>query len=435
MLAALVIFGAVACTENQEENVQQEAGVSFYAKFADDTRAVIEKDGDVWNTKWENGDVLTVTCGANSFAFIYDGEKFSCNASGVNSILNNEVTISGERGDSTSGNKALSIEPVDVQFTADMTVTLKSNISFFRFVYTGASEVTLTLDQEAFKKGATTSKTITLSGNANEQFVAIYPTAESATLTFSLDGVKCKEANLTLVGGKVYNLGERTEKVVLLKSNVWYTGENKEWFAAHFWNSSSSKDVPLDKVSDDLYGCVVPEGMTNVIFCRMNPSSKTFAWNSGKSGETRPMWNRTYEFVVAAAPNNCHYISGWGNGAHEDNAELCPSLWCNKAIDKQNVNSWGIVGSINGWEPYNRFRMQKTNETNVLVAYSIYIKANDGFKFINKDSWGGDTGGNGTVKIDTWNTSGSSDIKIGVEGVYDIYFNTSTKKYKYEASK
>lgn len=412
MLAALVIFGAVACTENQEENVQQEAGVSFYAKFADDTRAVIEKDGDVWNTKWENGDVLTVTCGANSFDFIYDGEKFSCNASGVNSILNNEVTISGEYGDSTSGNEALSIEPVDVQFTADMTVTLKSNISFFRFVYTGASEVTLTLDQAAFKKDATTSNTITLSGNANEQLVAIYPTAESAKLTFSLDGVKCKEANLTLVSGKVYNLGERTEKVVLLKSkdNIW----DGAWFSAHFWNTSSSEDVTLSKVSDGLYGCVVPAGMTHVIFCRMNTAYTEFKWNSGDSSNNRPVWNRTYEFGVEDAPYNCHFVTKWGNGFADDSAEICPSVWGGKTIVSSDINAWGVIGTMtDDWKQEMKYPMVKGSDGN-LIARRLVLKKEAQFKVSNG------TGG--------W--SPANNYEITADGVYNVTCSTTGGNFK-----
>lgn len=421
MLAALVIFGAVACTENQEENVQQEAGVSFYAKFADDTRAVIEKDGEVWNTKWENKDVLKVTCGADSFDFVYDGEKFNCNAPGVNSILNKEVTISGEYGDSKSGNKALSIEPVDVQFTADMTVTLKSNISFFRFVYTGASEVTLTLDQAAFKTDATASNTITLSGNANEQLVAIYPTAESAKLTFSLDGVKCKEKDLTLVSGKVYNLGERTEKVVLIDTKFWGTNV---WFAAHFWNASASTDVTLTQVKDTLYGYVVPEGMTHVIFCRMNPSYTKFDWNG--------VYNQTCDFAVASAPNNYHYIISWGASGQKKGR----SLWGPKSLASSEISATGIVGSMTDWNPANRYGMLTTNEKNVVVAYAIPVDASGEFKFIAQDNWGGDTGGNGnTPKENEWNVTGSNNIKIGKAGVYDIYYNTSDKKYKYVTSK
>lgn len=407
MLAALVIFGAVACTENQEENVQQEAGVSFYAKFADDTRAVIEKEGEVWNTKWENKDVLTVKYGDNSFDFIYDGEKFNCNTPGVNSILNNVVTISGEYGDSKSGNKALSIEPVVVPFTANMTVTLKSKISFFRFVYTGASEVTLTLDQAAFKEGATLSKTIKLSGNANEQLVAIYPTAESAKLTFSLDGVKCKEADLKLVSGKVYNLGERTEKVVLLKSkdNIW----NGAWFSAHFWNASNATaDVKLTEINDSLYGCVVPEGMTHVIFCRMNTKYTEFKWNSGDSSDNRPVWNRTYEFGVEDAPYNCHFIYKWGNGFANDNAQICPSLWGEKTIVSTDINAWGVIGSMtNSWDDAMKYPMVKGADGK-LIARSLVLYKNGELKVRSGNNWS--TGNN---------------TKISSDGIYNVTCTTS----------
>ena len=59
MLAALVIIGATACTENYE-NIENAESFSFYAEIGDDTRATIEKDGDVWKTTFEGGEILMV---------------------------------------------------------------------------------------------------------------------------------------------------------------------------------------------------------------------------------------------------------------------------------------------------------------------------------------------------------------------------------------
>ena len=61
MLAALVIIGAAACTENYD-GVEKTEGFSFYAEVVNGTRATIaDENGDkTWETKWELGDKLYV---------------------------------------------------------------------------------------------------------------------------------------------------------------------------------------------------------------------------------------------------------------------------------------------------------------------------------------------------------------------------------------
>ncbi len=206
MLVALVALGAVACAESDEYiNAMEEEGLSFYAEVADDSRATIEEDGSGWKTTWEEGDALKV----NDYTFTFDGTKFSCKANGVNSIVGQEVTISGEYGDSKSGKAALSIKSKTVTFESEMSVTLESNLSFFHYTYSGAKDVTFTLSNALFKVGDEATTTITSNGTG-EQFIAFYPTGESVTLTYYIDGVKYKEATKAFTTAMVYNLKDLT---------------------------------------------------------------------------------------------------------------------------------------------------------------------------------------------------------------------------------
>ena len=182
MLVALVTLGAAACSEKDENvDTKQEATVSFYAEFADDTRADLVANGEnSWKTTFTSGDVLTV----GGFEFTHNGEKFVCNDEGVQNIIGTNVTITGDFGDSTTGKNAVKIVDTIVEdFQSGKKVTLESQLSFFMFNYTG--ELTLTADKAIFKakdanEVAATELTLTAEG---ETFVAFYPTGNDINPT------------------------------------------------------------------------------------------------------------------------------------------------------------------------------------------------------------------------------------------------------------
>lgn len=235
ILAALVIIGAAACTKSDEivDQTQQGEGLSFYAEIVNgDTRAYIDDtDGDkTWNTIWEEGDAVYVGAdNADPYIFTYTNGKFTCSEEGVTSLIGQSVTVGPYQvnDDSTVGKSAWSFTGTRVEnFDADVKVQLTADTSFFRYTYNGTGEVTITVAPankvtKVFRYCEEEDvldyfSSITLKGAATDKFVGFWPQTLSgleATLSYSINGVKCKETSITLATGKVYNLGTLTDPV------------------------------------------------------------------------------------------------------------------------------------------------------------------------------------------------------------------------------
>ncbi|MBQ7310630.1 MAG: hypothetical protein IJW88_03790 [Alistipes sp.] len=234
ILAALVIIVAAACTKNEEVvSEPQGESLSFYAEVVNgDTRAYIDDaDGDkTWNTIWEEGDAVYVgTDNADPYIFTYTNGKFTCSEQGVTSLIGQSVTVGPYQvnDDSTAGKSAWSFTGTRVEnFDADVKVQLTADTSFFRYTYNGTGEVTITVAPaneltKVFRYCEEEDvldyfSSITLKGAATDKFVGFWPQTLSgleATLSYSINGVKCKETSITLATGKVYNLGTLTDPV------------------------------------------------------------------------------------------------------------------------------------------------------------------------------------------------------------------------------
>ena len=250
MLAALVIIGAAACTENNE-NVEnaQEAGFSFYAEIVNDTRATIaDENGDkTWETKWELGDKLYVN---DTFEFVctdVEKGKFTCYDDAVAELAGTAVTVSTDgKHHSLQGAKAF-YTTAAVENFGEGKVELQALTSFFRFTYNGTGDVKLTLSEPLFRtEEGTAVNEITVSGNG-EQFVAFWPNGAEVKLTFSANG-ETKEVSKAFEAGMVYNLGDRTPvyKVYVYKyntdwSNVYmYMWDDLETFIFGAWPGSTA---------------------------------------------------------------------------------------------------------------------------------------------------------------------------------------------------
>ena len=222
ILAALVIIGAAACTKSDEivDQTQQSEGLSFYANVVNDvTRAYIEKDGETttWNTVWEGNETLQV----GNYYFSNTKEtpnKFTCADANATELLGKSVTISGkdhQNFNSLSGKSAYFIWTNIESFSVDQPINLTSQISFLHYTYNGKGAVTLKLHIE-HKNGSTIEflktfrkpnggsfeyvEEMTFEGKG-EIFVPFWIglpewSDTNATLSYSIDGVKCKETNI-----------------------------------------------------------------------------------------------------------------------------------------------------------------------------------------------------------------------------------------------
>ena len=247
ILAALVIIGAASCTKNEEVAYQGGEGLSFYAEIVNgDTRATIVKgDGNTWNTIWDNGDKINVTYSDKTYTFIYGDGKFTCNTNGVTSLIGKTVTIEPVANlDSKAGVKGWSFTSVEVaDFGDNETVQLEANTSFFRYTYNGNEDITFTADKQVFVVDGNPTNTVTISGVSGENFVAFWTNnggdALNATLSYSIDGVECKKTTISLVSGKVYNLGTLTDPVA---TEYGVVGSFQGWDAANSVTMYEAKD-------------------------------------------------------------------------------------------------------------------------------------------------------------------------------------------------
>lgn len=258
MLAALVIIGATACTENYEGvDKVQEAGFSFYAEVVNDgTRAYIDnEDGDkTWNTVWENGDKLIVKVaeaefgGGGSFQVEFKCEdaakgQFVSYDSNAAYLQGQNVTITtAGTHHSLEGKKAFYTNTVVNGFDNTKTIELEAHTSFFRYTYNGEGEVKLTLSEPAFRAENGDAKEVTVKGVKGENFIAFWPTGEEVTLSYSVNGETIRTTTKAFVAGMVYNLG------TLVASNASEYGVVGSFQG---WDVAASATVKMTHVASD----------------------------------------------------------------------------------------------------------------------------------------------------------------------------------------
>ncbi|MBO7312653.1 MAG: hypothetical protein J6U48_00325, partial [Alistipes sp.] len=98
MLAALVVLGAVACTETGE-NLDAPKGLSFEATIdLAETRAdvVFNEGTGKWDTVWTGNETLTVKSGWTVYDFknsVDNKNRFVCTDDGVKNLVGKSVEI------------------------------------------------------------------------------------------------------------------------------------------------------------------------------------------------------------------------------------------------------------------------------------------------------------------------------------------------------
>lgn len=108
------------------------------------------------------------------------------------------------------------------------------------------------------------------------------------------------------------------DKAVYLDVPADYNANNPVWYAYTWSTTSDSEWIPLTQIksttSGKKYKFNYNPAKTNVIFCRVNPSSSTPSWSETVT------WNQTTDLTVVE--NRTYTITGWGSG---ENAKLTTS--------------------------------------------------------------------------------------------------------------
>lgn len=141
-----------------------------------------------------------------------------------------------------------------------------------------------------------------------------------------------------------------------------------ERYAIYVWKSESdNKWVDMTSAGANLYQANVPDGYTNIIFCRMNGGTSDNSWTN--------VWNQTADLTFSST-QNLYTATGWGSE------------------NKFNGN-WGSVGPIDPIDPTNPPVGNNTVYLNASAInagderYAIYVwKSDSDNKWIDMTSAG-----------------------------------------------
>ena len=174
---------------------------------------------------------------------------------------------------------------------------------------------------------------------------------------------------LSLTIALVMVLGMLPSFAMAADGTTLYLKPNANWlvdsarFAVYYWDNSGDAWTSMtDADGDGYYEAVIPAGYTNIIFCRMNPSTTANNWDN--------KWNQTADLTVPTDGTNCYTVKDgtWDSGggtwsvytpAGQEPAEtepapagtyyvagdaaLCGSSWSNN--DAANQMTWnGTTG-------------------------------------------------------------------------------------------
>ena len=408
MLAALVIIGATACTENYE-NIENAESFSFYAEIGDDTRATIEKDGDVWKTTFEGGETLMV----NGYKFTNTKDepgKFTCTEVGVSKLAGAEVTITtDDTHHSLQGKKAFNATATVENF-GDETVKLTSPTSFFRYTYNGTNDVKFTLSANVFKSDANTAaKEITVKGVKGENFIAFWPTGEKVTLSYTINGVVCKSVEKEFKPGMVYNLG------TLAEPSDWEISDGTRFFTTETTDLFVAKNVTLSannfcihKVGDNAWGAGAKYGLVTGATKKENTAIGLYSAN----------WSN--DITISNAKTTAHDI--YFDKANSRLYVMTVGKTPDTVAEPTHANYYNIAGTMNNWgSPYTaaqKFTYSGDNVWHLVITF----KANDEFKVQQNNGWNPCYGHNQIQSgVGRGLSIGSDNAKIKTAGTYEIW--------------
>lgn len=192
----------------------------------------------------------------------------------------------------------------------------------------------------------------------------------------------------------------------LQPSNNWKSDNAR--FALYYFESGKPDGWASmsDLDSDGIYEGEVPEGYSNIIFCRMNPSATDNNWSN--------KWNQTADLTVPTNGDNCYAIAEgtWDNGggtwskitsnpggSGSEGDDPATDITTSPVINADNsvtfyykntsATSVEVRADFNGWSGGEGYQMTKNDETGVwscTVSGLVYGIHQYKF-FVNGNEW------------------------------------------------
>lgn len=428
MLAALVVLGAVACTENEENlGAAPQQGLSFEATIdlAETRTDVVFNEGtDKWDTVWTGNETLTVKSGWTLYDFKNSAEnknRFVCANDAAKDLVGKSVEIflthDAEHNtlNSKAGKAGGKIRVAVDSFDPANGVELQVESAFLR--YSSAYEVTLNASSYIFDYNGQVRNTITLP--AGEDVWVAVKAADEVTLSYSINGEKCKEKVINIAAKKIYNLGElelpKPEyKVYVYKyntewSNVYmYMWDDLETLILGAWPGSTAAAKETINGYEYMVWTIPTEhnGKTVSMILNNNSGTQTADFNFGVVDADKYVLLNNGMVSFIEDPNNPE-----------------PT-----AVDGQ-PSDWALVGAFSSWADKT---MLTTTDANVVVLKNVPMKAAEGF-LVRKPStvWADKYGASNVnyIKANHYivTSKDGADMCLEADGTYDIYFNITTK--------
>lgn len=422
LVAVLVVMGAVACTENYE-NVDgtMEQGLSFRATInLDETRSdvVFNEATEKWNTVWTGDETLNVRVGLRSYQFtnsVEDKELFVCKTANASDLVGQTVVIDlvhddyGTTIDSKAGKSGGKIYASVSSFNPAEGVALEVKSAFFR--YSSAYEVTLDAGSSyIFYYNGGYKNSITLPAG-DDVWVAFNPLSD-VTLSYSIDGTKCKEITKDFESKKVYNLGELGLPYEVSETwgvagdfNGWAAGTPaplyvvNEWLVAYgLTNLNGGFKFVQNKSWDNAKGGVPAEGVASATGEWLNCGSNNITVADASAYDVYFAPERSMYCIVVA-------------GAEVPEMPEAPVL-----------PDWSLAGSFNNWGD---LLMTATDTAYLYVAEGVTLATGDEIKVKRSDTWDVSYGGGiNNLEPNKWMKAylNGSNVVVAKSGTYDVYF-------------
>ena len=423
MLAALVIMGAVACTEkeNLDNTPEQNAGIAFEATIdLNETRTdVIFNEGTKkWDTVWTGNETLTVKLGWTVYNFKNSAENknnFVCTDNGVESLMGKSVEIFVTHDadyntlNSKIGKAGGKIRTTIESFDPTQGVNLQVESAFLR--YSSDYEVTLDASAQIFDYNGQKHTTITLPAG-EDVWVAIHP-YDNVTLSYSIDGEMCKEKTLNLSAKKIYNLGELGLPYVTSAYSV--PGTHNNWTAGK---------TPMYIVGDYCVAYGVEFAAAENKFKVLGPNDKWLGANALTVGKWTAVSTDGGDITIAAGTYDIYFS--------EAESKICVVAAGTEA-PAMPVFSVGVIGLGGNWD----VDKDMTLEGDYYTFKGVDVAATDSFKLRISDDWAENYGiASSTtadfvaIEKDTMYSLVQDGKNMQVAaGTYDLYFNYATKEF------
>ncbi len=180
--------------------------------------------------------------------------------------------------------------------------------------------------------------------------------------------------------------------ITIAADNTVYLKPNSNWlqanarFAVYYWDASNTGWADMTRVSEceEVYMAQIPANYTNIIFCRMNPSSV------GNNFDNGTVWNRTEDLTIGNS--NLYELT-------EDNNNWSTGSW-KTYTPIECIDRWYVSGDFNNFDlthPFTDNQVAITLAANTTYQFKIQHQVGNTY------TWFGNSGTMTSTNCTDWN--------------------------------